>query len=137
MFGNILLNWNLSINKCYIINYFFFPFTLNFFLFFFADFFKFSNVVFSIKIPGNVCEQWDITETNNWIRLVFFDDKSWFLFSQFVSKQLISLLSIVCYIFVVWIIKKKHQFSKSFLQNIQSMRILKGELILLLNKYAP
>ena len=24
----------------------------------------------------NVFEQWDITETNNWIRLLFFDDNS-------------------------------------------------------------
>ena len=39
-----------------------------------------SNVVFSIKNKNksteNVCEQWDITETNNWIRLLFFDDNS-------------------------------------------------------------
>ena len=24
----------------------------------------------------NFCEQWDITETNDWIRLLIFDDKS-------------------------------------------------------------
>ena len=55
-----------------------------------------SNVVFSKKIPRNlqknVCEHLDITETNNWIRLLIFDDNNSVLFSQAVPKQLISLL---------------------------------------------
>ena len=55
------------------------------FLFFtslFTDFYKSTE---------NVCEQWEITVTNNRIRLLIFDDES-FLFSQSVPKQLISLL---------------------------------------------
>ena len=39
-----------------------------------------SNLVFSIKIPKksteNDCEESEITETTNWIRLLIFDDKS-------------------------------------------------------------
>ena len=35
-----------------------------------------SNFVFSIKIIENVCEQWEITETNKWVRLLIFGDKS-------------------------------------------------------------
>ena len=38
-------------------------------------------------------------ETNNWIRLLIFDDKSKFLFFQPVPKQLISLLYNFAYIF--------------------------------------
>ena len=45
-----------------------------------GDFYS-ENVVFSMKIPGNT-EQWDITETNYWIRLLIFDDNSSFLFSK-------------------------------------------------------
>ena len=46
----------------------------------FADFFKlfkcrlFNKVL--MKYTENVCEKWDITETNNLIRLVIFDNKS-------------------------------------------------------------
>ena len=71
-----------------------------------------SDVVFSIKIAGNphkmFVNNWDITETNDWIWLLIFGDKSLFLFYQFVPKQLISLLSNICYIFRgrLWIIKK-------------------------------
>ena len=57
---------------------------------------KSSNVVFSIKIPENlqknVCEEWEITEINYWLRLLIFDVESWFLFSQPVPKQHLSLL---------------------------------------------
>jgi len=45
-----------------------------------------SNVVFfdknCRKSTENVYEQWEITETNNWIELLTFDDKSQFIFSQ-------------------------------------------------------
>ena len=51
-----------------------------------------SNLVFCSKSTENVCEQWDITEANKWTRLLIFDDKSYFGFSQSVSEQLISLL---------------------------------------------
>ena len=55
-----------------------------------------SNVVFSIKIPEkyteNVCEQWDIKETKNWIRLLSFEDNSKFILSQLKFKQLTSFL---------------------------------------------
>ena len=68
------------------------------FLFFsnlFADIFKFVKCHLfnknSRKATENVCEQWEITESNNWIRLLIFDDKSWFLFYQPFPKQLISL----------------------------------------------
>ena len=65
------------------------------FLNLFADFFKFFKCRLfnknSRKSPENG-GQWDITETNNWIRLLFFDDKSLFLFSKPVPKQLFSLL---------------------------------------------
>jgi len=37
----------------------------------------------------NVCEHWDITETNNLIRFVIFDENSSFLFSQPVPEHLI------------------------------------------------
>ena len=37
----------------------------------------------------NVCEHWDITETNNLIRLAIFDENSSFLFSQLVPEHLI------------------------------------------------
>ena len=53
------------------------------FLFFtnlFADFFKFfKSRLFNKncrKSTEKFCEQWDSTETNNWIRLVISDDKS-------------------------------------------------------------
>ena len=67
----------------------------------FADFYNSSNVVFSIEIPENVCEQWEITETNNWIGLLIFDDTNQFLFLFFqpAPKQLIILLKNFCYIF--------------------------------------
>ena len=29
-----------------------------------------------LKSAENICEQWDITETNNWTRLVIFDAKN-------------------------------------------------------------
>ena len=67
-----------------------------FFMNWFADFFPFLKCrLFNKnyrKSRENVCEAWDITETNNWIRLLIFDDKSPFFFSQPVPKQLISLL---------------------------------------------
>ena len=67
-----------------------------YFLNLFADLFKFFKCRLfnknSRKSIENVCLQWDITETNNWIRLLFFDDKSLFLFSKPVPKQLFSLL---------------------------------------------
>ena len=63
-------------------NYFFSIIIMNFLFFInlFADFFKFFkchlfNNIFK-KSTENVCEQWDITETNNLIRLIIFDDKS-------------------------------------------------------------
>jgi len=43
-----------------------------------------SNVVFSIKIPENLqkifVNNWEIIETNNWKRLLIFDDKINFYF---------------------------------------------------------
>ena len=46
----------------------------------FADFYKFFKCCFFNnnykKSTENVCEQWDITETNNCIRLLIIDDKS-------------------------------------------------------------
>ena len=38
-----------------------------------------SNVVFNTnyrKSTENGCGQWDITETNNWIRLIIYNDNS-------------------------------------------------------------
>jgi len=62
----------------------------------FADFFIFFKCLLVIKnsrkSTENGFEHWAITETNNWIRLLIFDDKSWFLFSQPVPKELVSLL---------------------------------------------
>ena len=69
----------------------FFIVILNFLCFMnmFADFFKFFKCRLFNKIPGNenFCVQWDITETNNWIRLLNFDNNSSFLFSTPVPKQ--------------------------------------------------
>ena len=58
-----------------------------------ADFFKFFkcrlfNKYFR-KPTENVYEHWDITETNNWIRLLILDDMSLLFFSQPVPKHLI------------------------------------------------
>ena len=42
-----------------------------------GDFCKFFKCrLFNKNSTENVCEQWEITETNNWIRLLIFDDKS-------------------------------------------------------------
>ena len=46
----------------------------------FEDFLKFLKCCIfyknSRKSTENVCEQWDITETNNWIWLLIFDDNN-------------------------------------------------------------
>jgi len=65
-----------------------FSFSLNFIFFMnlFADFFKFFKCRLfnknSWKSAENVFEHWDTTETNNWIRLLIFNDNSKFLFSK-------------------------------------------------------
>ena len=62
----------------------------------FADLFKFFKcrlyIKDSRKSTANGLEYWDITETNNWIRLLNFDEKTQFLFSQKDPEQLISLM---------------------------------------------
>ena len=56
----------------------------------FPDFYKFFECCLFAKISRksteNVCEQWDITETKNWIKRLIFDDKRKCLFSQPVPK---------------------------------------------------
>ena len=46
-----------------------------------------SNVVFLIKIPENLCNNWEIIETNNWIRLLIFEDKINFYFLHIFLKN--------------------------------------------------
>ena len=64
------------------INYFVFIilFYFSFFTNLFAEFYKFFKCRLfnknSRKSTENVCEEWEITETNNWIWLLKFDDKS-------------------------------------------------------------
>ena len=44
-----------------------------------ADFYKFLKCCLhknSRKSTENVCQKWEITETNIWIRLLIFDDES-------------------------------------------------------------
>ena len=61
----------ISFSSCIILN-------ILFFTNLFADFYKFSKcrlfIENSRKSTENVCDQWEITETNNWIRLLIFDD---------------------------------------------------------------
>ena len=132
MFRNIFFIRNLSVDQ-----FFLFHHGIDFFLSFmnlFADFFKFFKcrlfIKNSRKSTENGYEHWDITGTNKWIRLLFFDDKSWLLFSQPVYKQLI----IFCYIYrrCHWIVYIK-PILKIILPNGQSMRILKMTFALLLN----
>ena len=87
LFRNIFLHRNLSMNQCYF-NYFIFIIILNFMFFknLFSDFFKLYKFRLfnknSRKSTNNVCEQWDITETKNSIKLHIFDDKELnFMFS--------------------------------------------------------
>ena len=53
---------------------------ITFFMNLFEDFSKFFKCCLSdknsSKYTENICEQWDISETNNWIRFLIFDDKS-------------------------------------------------------------
>jgi len=63
----------------------------------FADFIKLFKCRFffdknSRKSTEKGVQQWDITETNNWERLLIVDDKSLLWCSQPVPKQLITLL---------------------------------------------
>ena len=80
-FGTYFSLRNLSIDQCWI-NYFFFIIILIFFFFvdLFADIFKFFKcrlfIKHSRKSTENGYEHWEITETNNWIRLLDFDDNS-------------------------------------------------------------
>jgi len=57
-----------------------------FFMNLFADLFKFSKcrlfIKNSRKSTENGFKPWEITETNNWIKSLIFDDKSSFLFTQ-------------------------------------------------------
>jgi len=75
----------ISFSSLYWISYFY-EFVRRFLKFFKCRLFN-KN---SRKSTENVCEQWEIAETNNWIRLLIFDDKRWFLFSQHVPEQLVS-----------------------------------------------
>ena len=91
MLRNIFVNRNLSINQLFL-----FLHKIEFLILYeFVHFYKLFKCLFnknSRKSTENFCEKWDITETNNWIKLLIFGDRSSFLFSQPVPKQLISLL---------------------------------------------
>ena len=84
MVKQIILNRHLSINQ-FRINHFIFIIKLNFLFFtnLFADFYEFFKCCLQSKISinskrslENVCEQCEIAETNYWIILLVFDDKS-------------------------------------------------------------
>ena len=67
-------------------------------------FFQILQMSFQKKIQEiykNVCEQWDITETNNWIRLLIFDDNS--LIFYFFNLSLNNWL-VYCRIFTTFFV---------------------------------
>ena len=113
-----------SINQS--INYFFFIIKLNFLFFvsLFADTFKFFIYRLfnknSSKSTENVCEQWDITETNNWIRLlVLMIIVDFYLLHLFLNNYLVYFRMFTT--FFVFVIEQflKNRFSKSSLKNEQ------------------
>ena len=73
-----------------------------------------SNVV-----PENVCEQWDITETKNWIRLFSMIKVNFYFLNLFLNNCRIFTTFFVVVIEYIF----EHWLSKSSLKNEQSMRI--------------
>jgi len=96
MFKNIFLNWTFLKKNNVRINYFLFFNILNlvFFMNLFEGFFKFLKCRLFNKnsriSTESVCKLWDITETNNWIRLLILDDESHFYFlNLFLNNRLV------------------------------------------------